>query len=122
MHLPDAWGYFVFGDENGKTTKTEQPSEPFDPSWPARLAAMNVYYAQKAYFEIEKKYASTVDDLVGLIDLPIVAPFKISIVTSVAAAENTQPEGQPTFVVSVSGGDNIPSVQVTDTREVTVVV
>ena len=88
MHLPDAWGYFVLGEEeNEATNETDLP--PRDPSWPGRLAAMNVYYAQKVYSKQQhegdgdgtngKKYASTIEDLQGLIDEAIVKPFHVEI-------------------------------------------
>jgi hypothetical protein len=42
MHLPDAWGYLVFGNNSNQTFAR-------DPAWPPRLAAMSVYYAQHQY-------------------------------------------------------------------------
>jgi hypothetical protein len=49
MHLPNAWGYLVFGDSN--TIKEQQNSRiiPNDPTWPIRMAAMTIYAAQHAY-------------------------------------------------------------------------
>ena len=51
MHLPDAWGYFIFAGRASNSNEKVKSSknQHRDPSWPARLAAMNVYYAQHAY-------------------------------------------------------------------------
>ena len=44
VHLPDAWAYLQFGDDESGNNGVE-----VDAVFPARLAAMNVYYAQHAY-------------------------------------------------------------------------
>lgn len=49
MHLPDAWGYVVFADVQGKFEDLSDASTWRDPAWPARHAAMCVYYAVHAY-------------------------------------------------------------------------
>ncbi|KAL3940482.1 MAG: hypothetical protein SGARI_000947 [Bacillariaceae sp.] len=85
MHLPDAWGYFVFGEKQKK--QDQNVDIPKDPSWPGRLAAMNIYYAQKTFSEqqqqlssfSQRKYASTAEELNGLVDDPILEPFQIEI-------------------------------------------
>lgn len=79
MHLPDAWGYMVFGKEKG--AKVDTDDVPKDSSWPVRLAAMNVYYAQQAFKEDNGLYASSLDVLVqnGLINTDITGPFDIRI-------------------------------------------
>ena len=74
MHLPNAWGYLILDSKivsssllsndlqeqqheketNAKdelATKTTLTTIPRDPTWPIRMAAMNVYAAQHAYFE-----------------------------------------------------------------------
>ena len=52
MHCPEQWGYVQFARaEAGKAQFVP------DPSLPAREALINVYYAQKKYFELHKKYA-----------------------------------------------------------------
>ncbi|KAL3934213.1 MAG: hypothetical protein SGARI_003490, partial [Bacillariaceae sp.] len=107
MHLPDAWGYFVFGDEGGK----DEGSIPKDPTWPGRLAAMNVYYAQKVYSEQRQselgktKYASTLEELSNLVDDAILEPFQIDIqVTEVG------------YVARVTGNPDGSVVTVTQDR------
>lgn len=77
MHLPDAWGFLVFGNPKGEDTPTDPV--PQDPSWPARLAAMHVYYAQAAFHDEHKCYASNLDYLKELIDVDITDPFDILI-------------------------------------------
>ena len=76
MHLPDAWGYLVFG---GEKEVDEAPEVPRDSTWPARLAAVNVYYAQQAYKQKTGSYASRMDQLSELVNQAIVAPFQIEI-------------------------------------------
>jgi len=49
MHLPDAWGYVVFADVEGKLNNNSDASAWRDPAWPARHTAMCVYYAVHAY-------------------------------------------------------------------------
>ena len=58
MHLPDAWGYVQFTtavEDCNDCSIGQVPLEKIilegkgDPLWPARLALMNVYYAQERY-------------------------------------------------------------------------
>lgn len=81
MHLPDGWGYLVFGgplDKAGTDSATnDESSTPRDPTWPARLAAMNVYYAQKQYLEQRECYSSSIDAL--NVRQAIVEPFDVEI-------------------------------------------
>jgi hypothetical protein len=65
MHRPDAWGYFVFGSGESSEDIKEVTR---DLSWPSRLAAMNVYYAQRAYKETNGKYASKLSELTEYLD------------------------------------------------------
>jgi Carbohydrate family 9 binding domain-like len=109
MHLPDAWGYFVFGDKSLK--RETAPLSPRDPTWPARLAAMNVYYAQKAYLEDKGEYASHISQLDGRIDAAIVAPFEIYIGPRTGGEIHQQ-----RFMVIVEGNLDGSVVSVTDDR------
>ncbi|KAL3945164.1 MAG: hypothetical protein SGBAC_000767 [Bacillariaceae sp.] len=77
MHRPDAWGYLVFGDETDKPTAKFEMQK--DPTWPSRLAAMNVYYAQRVYLEAKEKYASNISELLQYLNIAIVDPFDINI-------------------------------------------
>ncbi|KAG7342735.1 carbohydrate family 9 binding domain-like protein [Nitzschia inconspicua] len=81
MHLPDSWGYFVLGDQHH--ARENNPNDlvaPKDPSWPGRLAAMNIYYAQKAYSQQNGgTYATTVTELIDLVDAIILEPFRVEI-------------------------------------------
>jgi hypothetical protein len=108
MHLPDAWGYLVFGGEK----RPEASPTPREPTWPARLAAMNVYYAQKAYLEKNGEYAADMDRLDAYVDAAIVAPFKISIRPRSGKAI------QECFVALVEGNLDGSTVSVTDDRYV----
>jgi hypothetical protein len=75
MHLPDAWGYFLLSD--GRDDEEGPLDVERDPSWPGRVAAMNVYYSQAAYHDEHGTYATTMEGLVDHTDDRIVAPFSI---------------------------------------------
>jgi hypothetical protein len=87
MHLPDAWGYLVFGTalesindgsgSDGCDASSNRPQHARDPSWPHRLAAMNVYYALHAYKEQHGAFTSIMADL--SLDQAIVQPFDVKI-------------------------------------------
>lgn len=130
MHLPDAWGYVVFGDSEGKVPSGEE-GEPFmsrdgleqrDRTWPARLAAMNVYYAQKRYREVNGgSYASDVRMLDDLVDSSILDPFEVQIrvISGSDDALSTEPSKGPNdkkdgFSATVEGGPAV--ITVTDDR------
>ena len=108
MHLPDAWGYMVFGGtkSNVGIERDESDSVPRDPSWPGRIAAMNVYYAQH-YFSDQNNgtYADSVEKLKGLLDDKIIRPFEISI--------ELVPDG---FAATVRGNPDGSSVTITNDR------
>ena len=76
MHLPDSWGYMVFGGKNPDVStvhgyneagdieeiQSDALSTPRDSTWPARIAAMNVYYAQKEFSKQNNgSYADTIE-------------------------------------------------------------
>ena len=114
MHLPDAWGYFVLTDQKEVETKkgatdAQNIVESRDPTWPGRLAAMNVYYAQKVYSKQHGggAYATTIDDLAKLIDETIVGPFQIQINV------NTKSGG---YVATVVGNPDGSIITVTEER------
>ena len=52
---------------------------PRDSSWPARLAGMNVYYAQQEYKQETGAYATEMKQLTRLLNQAIVSPFDIEI-------------------------------------------
>jgi hypothetical protein len=111
MHLPDAWGYFVFGggphDNDGDSP---QRIIPKDTTWPARLAAMNVYYAQVLYQQQQQgkgTYASSLAQLTELVDDAIVGPFQIQFELS--------SDGE-SYVATVTGNPDGCAVTVTQDR------
>uniref|UniRef100_A0A7S4HKW8 Carbohydrate-binding domain-containing protein n=1 Tax=Odontella aurita TaxID=265563 RepID=A0A7S4HKW8_9STRA len=93
MHLPDSWGYVVFGGPATSEGKQGQLSlfgeSPMvgdgwdatlcdirDPSWPERIAAANIYYAQRRFSEINGGfYAAFIFQLSDLLDADILGPF-----------------------------------------------
>jgi len=120
MHLPDSWGYMVFGGtkstvpadhEDNEDVDIEQPepeiySVPRDPTWPGRIAAMNVYYAQR-YFSNQNNgtYAASIETLGVLLADDIVRPFQIRI--------ELVPGG---FVATVSGNPDGGYVTIANDR------
>ena len=84
MHMPDAWGYVRFGPSMKDAKKDEIIGEVSskdivkgagDPMWPTRLAAMNIYYAQRRYYELNNMFANSLQDLSEFIDEEILAPY-----------------------------------------------
>ncbi|CAK4665899.1 hypothetical protein LEN26_008587 [Aphanomyces euteiches] len=57
MHMPEKWGYLQF-----RKASSADPV-PEDPEFPARYLAFAVYYAQKAFFDKNKAYATSLDAL-----------------------------------------------------------
>lgn len=99
MHLPDAWGYVEFvdspcivpnGEKRPKSSSNlrlqeeaeliENCTKTADSSWPAKLAAMNVYYAELAYKDShDGKFTSDMMDLKPFLDEDIMSPFHVEI-------------------------------------------
>jgi hypothetical protein len=123
MHLPDSWGYMVFGDKNllhhddmddeaemGKLGHGTS-ALPRDPTWPGRLAAMNVYYAQKAFFvEHNGTYAASIEEMGDLLDEAVIKPFQIQI--------KLEKYG---FFAIVSGNPDGSDVSITNDRHLQIV-
>jgi hypothetical protein len=83
MHLPESWGYLVFGNEDGHNTNSPpaamlQPAN-IDRTWPAQVAAMHVYYAQNAYHEAFGHYTFDLDGLVPYMQIVYINPFTVHI-------------------------------------------
>jgi hypothetical protein len=84
MHLPESWGYLVFGNDDQdnqlSTTPTAmiQPAD-IDRTWPAQVAAMHVYYAQVAYREAFGRFTFDLDDLVPYMQTVYINPFTVHI-------------------------------------------
>ena len=58
MHRPERWGYVQFS-----TAVPGQAVYRPDPAAPIRDRLMQVYYAQKAYFKQNNRWATALDDL-----------------------------------------------------------
>jgi hypothetical protein len=111
MHLPDAWGYLVFGQE----TMHDTQEIPRDASWPARLAAMNVYYAQQEYKRETGVYATEINQLTRLLNQAIVSPFHTEI-QSISESSLDAQDANTEFIVVVKGNPDGAVVTVTDKR------
>lgn len=58
MHRPEYWGYVQFTSSPPGFARFKK-----DPTWIARMRLMQVYYAQKAFFEKHKAWASSKSEL-----------------------------------------------------------
>ncbi len=58
MHRPERWGYVQFS-----TAKPGQTAYRIDPAGPIRDRLIQVYYAQKSFFDHNKKWATSLDEL-----------------------------------------------------------
>ena len=58
MHRPERWGYVQFS-----TAAPGQATYRPDPAGPIRDRLMQIYYAQRAFFDQNKRWATTLDDL-----------------------------------------------------------
>jgi hypothetical protein len=81
MHRPERWGYVQFS--------TARPGEAVynvDPAGPIRDRLMQVYNAQKAFFEQNKRWAATLGEL-KLAETPASAQYMTTISLSPAGYE-----------------------------------
>ncbi len=68
--------------------ETKEDNRVVDETFPSRLAAMNVYYAQRSYKQLNNdQYASTIEELIPYMDESVVDPFDLYIMTT---ADNTK--------------------------------
>jgi hypothetical protein len=72
MHLPDAWGWVQFAPAEGAAPLR-------DVTWPGRLAAMNIYYAQHMYMAKKGNYSTSVSALQPYLDPKITSPFQLAV-------------------------------------------
>lgn len=93
MHQPNVWGYVRFGPPIKDGASDKIIAEAFgevsmddistsgagDPFWPLKLAAMNVYYAQRKMKHFQGTFSSSLEALSGLVDPKTLAPFDSSI-------------------------------------------
>jgi len=138
MHFPDAWGYLVLGDSSDEGERALQSNGTGrldltianngdsngnagatvrDPSWPARLAAMNVYYAQHAHRDAEGVFASTMQQLAPFVDRNVTEPFSIRLSTQ--SPSSSEPSSDH-FSAVISSEHLNCEVSITDDRHVQV--
>ena len=87
MHLPDAWGWVQFAPAEGAPPLR-------DVTWPARLAALNLYYAQHLYMDKTGNFSTSVAALRPYLDHQITAPFQLAV----------EAKGNATFNATVTYG------------------
>jgi len=120
MHLPDTWGYVQFTTAVEDCTDCSIGQIPLeeivlegkgDPLWPARLALMNVYYAQKKYREIHSVFASKLVSLRDFMDVKIIAPFVDRCEMKLTPTDEQNEDG---FIFTIHSKEGI--ISVTDDR------
>ena len=87
MHLPDAWGWVQFAPAEGAAPMR-------DVTWPARLAALNLYYAQHLYMGKTGNFSTSVAALRPYLDHQITSPFELAV----------EARGNTTFNATVTYG------------------
>ena len=58
MHRPERWGYLQFSTQRPGQTQFQT-----DPTWEVRVLLHSIYYAQRAFRETNKRWASSLDEL-----------------------------------------------------------
>jgi hypothetical protein len=97
MHRPEAWGYFVLAPPNSgeegsnpnedDADKSVDHTRWCDPTFPARLAAIQVYSAQHAFRSLHGFFTNDVSQLLSFMDPRITSPFHIQIECSPNGAD-----------------------------------
>lgn len=67
MHYPEMWGFVQFSD---KVVGTEKDQFIFQPEENVKWALRQIYYKEKEYFEMNKKYTAELNEF-GLMDLKV---------------------------------------------------
>jgi hypothetical protein len=81
MHRPERWGYVQFS-----TAKPGETAYQVDPAGPVRDRLMQIYYAQKAFFDQNKRWARALGEL-KLADAPESARYATTLSLSPAGYE-----------------------------------
>ncbi|DBA04936.1 TPA: hypothetical protein N0F65_006938 [Lagenidium giganteum] len=61
MHMPERWGYVQFRPPHEAPAK--DAVVPLDPEWSVRYVSFQYFYAQYAFHDANKHYASSLDEL-----------------------------------------------------------
>jgi Carbohydrate family 9 binding domain-like len=108
MHRPERWGYVQFS-----TAKPGEAVYVVDPAGPIRERLMQVYHAQKAFFDQNKRWAATLREL-KLADSPATANYTTTLSLSpggYVAAITFNPTGGKPMTITVGQDSRIQSRQ-----------
>ena len=108
MHRPERWGYVQFS-----TAKPGETSYHIDPAGPVRDRLMQIYYAQKAFFDQNKRWARALGEL-NLADAPETARYLTTLSLAPAgyeAAITFKPTGGKPMTWTIQQDSRIQSRQ-----------
>ena len=104
MHRPERWGYVQFS-----TAKPGETAYYVDPAGQVRDRLMQIYYAQKAFFVRNKRWAATLGEL-QLTDSPATASYTTNLSLSPAgyeAAITYTPTGKKPMTLTIQQDSRI---------------
>jgi Carbohydrate family 9 binding domain-like len=108
MHRPERWGYVQFS-----TARPGETAYSVDPAGPIRDRLMQIYYAQKTFFDQNKRWAATLGEL-RLADAPATASYATALTLSAAgyeAAITFNPSGEKPMTLTIRQDSRIQSRQ-----------
>ena len=108
MHRPERWGYVQFS-----TAMPGETAYRVDPAGPVRDRLIQIYYAQRAFFDLNKRYAATLGEL-KLAHDPETARFTTMLSLSSAgykAAITFDPTGRKPMTWTIEQDSRIQSRQ-----------
>ena len=91
MHMPEMWAYLQFSElEAGAGTEDFVPDPLFELKWALRM----VYYAEQEYFQKNKKYASSLQEM-GLTAGDLPEGFSNPVIETTRSAFECRYDGKP---------------------------
>jgi len=103
VHQPERWGYIQFSTDVVNATSVRK-----DPDFSIRSVAMQLYYAEHAFFAVQNRYTDNINELAQYLTLGKNIFLCVNATTIIS--DNT------TFTVSVAGLNTQRVATVTDDR------
>eukprot|EP00930_Biecheleria_cincta_P074121 TRINITY_DN61348_c0_g1_i1.p1 TRINITY_DN61348_c0_g1~~TRINITY_DN61348_c0_g1_i1.p1 ORF type:complete len:428 (-),score=57.87 TRINITY_DN61348_c0_g1_i1:93-1376(-) len=106
MHLPDAWGYLLFADEDARLPDGTSADGFRDPAWPAKHAASSLYYACRAFCDShDGRSPRSFPELVGYDGGSLVQGIPLDAMSVTVKAPDADPANPGLFTVEVTQAD-----------------